>query len=141
MIYCMQDVMFTVKEVDVAITADLGTLQRLPKLIGHGSSMELALTGRKFNGPEAKSLGLVQGVFKSKAELDKHVGLVAKDIAQKSPLAVIGTKAVLIKSRDLTVAQGLEYVGLWNAAMLKSEDLTEAIQAQFQKRKPQFSKL
>lgn len=136
-----QDAIFCVKEVDVAITADLGTLQRLPKLIGHGNAMELALTARRFSGPEARSLGLVQGVLLSKDELDAHAHNIAQQIAEKSPLAVTGTKTVLIKSRDLTVAQGLEYVGLWNAAMLASEDLQEALQAQVQKRKPHYSKL
>lgn len=137
----LQDAIFCVKEVDVAITADLGTLQRLPKLIGHGNAMELALTGRRFSGAEARALGLVQGVLSSKAELDAHVQKLAAQIAAKSPLAVTGTKTVLLKSRDLTVAQGLEYVGLWNAAMLASEDLREALQAQVQKRSPHYSKL
>jgi delta(3,5)-delta(2,4)-dienoyl-CoA isomerase len=127
--------------VDVAITADLGTLQRLPKLVGYGNAMELALTARRFGGAEARSLGLVQGVMQSKEELDAHVQSIALQIAAKSPLAVTGTKTVLIKSRDMTVAQGLEYVGLWNAAMLDSEDLQEALQAQVQKRTPHFSKL
>ncbi|XP_024399333.1 delta(3,5)-Delta(2,4)-dienoyl-CoA isomerase, peroxisomal [Physcomitrium patens] len=139
--YCTENANFSVKEVDVAITADLGTLQRLPKLIGHGSAMELALTGRHFSGPEAKSLGLVQGVLPSKTELDAYVQKIASQIAAKSPLAVMGTKAVLIKSRDMSVAQGLDYVGLWNAAMLVSEDLEEAALAKMQKRTPKFSKL
>lgn len=139
--YCTQDAVFSVREVDVAITADLGTLQRLPKLVGHGNAMELALTGRRFSGSEAKALGMVQGVLQSQAELDDHVHKLASQIAAKSPLAVTGTKTVLIKSRDMTVSQGLEYVGLWNAAMLASEDLQEALQARVQKRKPHYSKL
>ncbi|CAM6034657.1 unnamed protein product [Sphagnum compactum] len=140
--YCTKDASFSVKEVDVAITADLGTLQRLPRLIGHGNTMELALTGRKFTGSEAKSMGLVQDVYDSKAELLAAVETLAKQIASKSPLAVVGIKAVLLKSRDLTVAQGLEYVALWNAAMLISQDLKTAIQAQNHKQsKPLFSKL
>ncbi|CAK9864724.1 unnamed protein product [Sphagnum jensenii] len=140
--YCTKDASFSVKEVDLAITADLGTLQRLPRLIGHGNTMELALTGRKFTGSEAKSMGLVQDVYDSKAEMLAAVETLAKQIASKSPLAVVGTKAVLLKSRDLTVAQGLEYVALWNAAMLISQDLKTAIQAQNHKQsKPFFSKL
>jgi delta(3,5)-delta(2,4)-dienoyl-CoA isomerase len=140
--YCTKDASFSAKEVDLAITADLGTLQRLPRLIGHGNTMELALTGRKFTGSEAKSMGLVQDVYDSKAEMLAAVETLAKQIASKSPLAVVGTKAVLLKSRDLTVAQGLEYVALWNAAMLISQDLKTAIQAQNHKQsKPFFSKL
>jgi len=114
----------------------------LPRLIGHGNTTELALTGRKFAELEAKSLGLVQDVYDSKAEMLAAVETLAKQIASKSPLAVVGTKAVLLKSHDLTVAQGLEYVALWNVAMLISQDLKTAIQVQNHKQsKPFFSKL
>jgi delta(3,5)-delta(2,4)-dienoyl-CoA isomerase len=103
--------------------------------------MELALTGRKFSGSEAKSLGLVQDVYDSMAEM-LAVETLAKQIASKSPLAVVGTKAVLLKSRDLTVAQCLEYIALWHAAMLISQDLKTAIQVQNHKQsKPFFLKL
>ncbi|CAM6033602.1 unnamed protein product [Sphagnum compactum] len=87
-----------------ALDADLGTLQRLPRLIGHGNTLELALTGRKYWGSEAKSLGLVQDVYDSIAEMLAAVETLAKQIASKSPLAVVGTKVVLLKSCDLTVA-------------------------------------
>jgi len=104
--------------------------------------MELALTGRKFSGLEAKSLGVVQDVYDSKAEMLAAVETLANQIASKSPLAVVGTKAVLLKSCDLTVAQGLEYIALWNAGMLMSQDLKTAIQVQNHKQsKPFFSKL
>ncbi|CAL1355111.1 unnamed protein product [Linum trigynum] len=139
--YCTEDAFFSVKEVDLAITADLGTLQRLPAIVGFGNAMELSLTGRTFSGQEAKELGLVSRVFGSKEELGEGVRLIAEGIAAKSPLAVIGTKSVLLKSRDMNVDQGLDYVATWNSAMLMSDDLTEAISAQLQKRKPAFAKL
>ncbi|KDP26858.1 hypothetical protein JCGZ_18016 [Jatropha curcas] len=139
--YCTQDAFFSVKEVDLGITADLGTLQRLPGIVGYGNAMELALTGRRFSGQEAKELGLVSRVFASKESLDEGARLVAEEIAAKSPLAVTGTKAVLLRSRDMNLEQGLDYIATWNSAMLVSDDLTEAIKAQIQKRNPTFSKL
>ncbi|KAG2706515.1 hypothetical protein I3843_05G095400 [Carya illinoinensis] len=138
---CTEDAFFSVKEVDLAITADLGTLQRLPAIVGYGNAMELALSGRRFWGPEAKELGLVSKTFCSKDEMDKELGLLAEGIASKSPLAVTGTKAVLLRSRDLSLDQGLDYVATWNSAMLVSDDLKEAVSAQTQKRKPVFAKL
>ncbi|KAH9328786.1 hypothetical protein KI387_000894, partial [Taxus chinensis] len=139
--YCSQDAYFSVKEIDLAITADLGTLQRLPKLIGEGNAMELALTGRKVDASEAKDLGLVQNVFPSKESMEARVGSIAEDIAAKSPLSVVGIKAVLVRSRDMSVEQGLDYVATWNAAMLLSNDLKEALTAQLEKRIPIFAKL
>uniref|UniRef100_A0A7C8Z348 Enoyl-CoA hydratase n=1 Tax=Opuntia streptacantha TaxID=393608 RepID=A0A7C8Z348_OPUST len=139
--YSTEDAFFSVKEVDLAITADLGTLQRLPTIVGHGNAMELALTGRRFSASEAKQMGLVSRIFGSKVALDDFVALVAQEIAEKSPLAVTGTKAVLLRSRDLSLEQGLDYVATWNSAMLFSDDLKEAISAYFQKRKPTFAKL
>ncbi|GAV71339.1 ECH domain-containing protein [Cephalotus follicularis] len=139
--YCTADAFFSVKEVDLAITADLGTLQRLPAIVGFGNAMELSLTGRRFSGSEAMGSGLVSRVFGSKEELDEGVNVVADGIASKSPLAVTGTKAVLLKSREMTLDQGLDYVATWNSAMLLSDDLMEAVSAQTQKRKPAFAKL
>ncbi|KAK9050892.1 hypothetical protein SSX86_027517 [Deinandra increscens subsp. villosa] len=139
--YCSQDAFFSVKEVDLAITADLGSLQRLPAIVGYGNAMELALTARTFSGSEAKSLGLVSKAFASKAELEEAVGAIAQGIAAKSPLAVIGTKRVMLKSRDLTLDQSLDYVATWNSAMLLSDDLQEVVSARLRKTKPSFSKL
>ncbi|EEF47416.1 delta(3,5)-Delta(2,4)-dienoyl-CoA isomerase, peroxisomal [Ricinus communis] len=139
--FCCQDSFFSVKEVDLGLTADLGTLQRLPSIIGFGNAMELALTGRRFSSHEAKEFGLVSRVFGSKEDLDEGVRLVAEGIAAKSPLAVTGTKAVLLRSRDLNTEQGLDYVATWNSAMLVSDDLKEAVKAQIQKRDAVFAKL
>ncbi|XP_015902266.3 delta(3,5)-Delta(2,4)-dienoyl-CoA isomerase, peroxisomal [Ziziphus jujuba] len=139
--YCTADALFSVKEVDLAITADLGTLQRLPAIVGYGTAMELALTGRRFSGTEAQRMGLVSQVFGSKKQLGEAVNVIAKDIGAKSPLAVIGTKAVLLRSKEVNLEQGLDYVATWNAGMLISDDLEEAVAAQIQKRKPTFAKL
>ncbi|GAU12044.1 hypothetical protein TSUD_00080 [Trifolium subterraneum] len=138
---CTEDAFFSVKEVDLALAADLGTLQRLPGIVGFGNAMELALTARRFSGLEAKELGLVSRVFHSKLELDEGVRDLAQAIATKSPLAIVGTKTVLLRSRDLTIDQGLDFVATLNSARLLSPDLTEALMAQRQKRNPVFSKL
>lgn len=138
---CTKEALFSVKEVDLALAADLGSLQRLPLIVGFGNAMELALTARTFSGEEAKELGLVSRVFHSKHDLDQAVRDVAQAIASKSPLALVGTKMVLLKTRDLTVDQGLDYVATMNAARLLSPDLTEAVMAQKHKRNPLFSKL
>ncbi|KAA0044560.1 hypothetical protein IC582_017289 [Cucumis melo] len=139
--YCTAEAVFSVREVKLAITADLGTLQRLPRIVGYGKAAELALTGRDFSGLEAKELGLVSRTFDSMSELQDGVLKIAEEIASRSPLAVVGTKAVLLKSRDLYVEQGLDYVATWNSGTLLSDDLKEAISAQANKRKPKFSKL
>ncbi|MCO5569791.1 hypothetical protein L7F22_023506 [Adiantum nelumboides] len=139
--YCSSDSFFSVKEVDLAIVADLGTLQRLPLLVGHGHAMDLALSGRRLTASEAKAIGLVNHVFQSKDAMVEQVNTVARNIAAKSPLAVIGTKRVLLKSRDLSVLDGLDYVATWNAGMLLSNDMKEAVRAQLEKRRPIYAKL
>ncbi|MFS7938073.1 putative enoyl-CoA hydratase/isomerase, ClpP/crotonase-like domain superfamily [Helianthus anomalus] len=139
--YCTEDAFFSVKEVDLAITADLGSLQRLPGIVGFGNAMELALTARRFSGLEAKELGLVSKVFGCREEMEKGVRVIAEEIAAKSPLAVIGTKRVMLKSRDLTLDQGLDHVATWNSATLLSSDLEAVMKAKLRKTKPSFSKL
>ncbi|CAI7886528.1 unnamed protein product [Closterium sp. NIES-54] len=139
--FASADARFAVKEVDLAITADLGTLQRLPRLVGYGNAMNLALTAQTINAEEALRLGLVQGVFPSQRELIAHVQSVAEEIAAKSPLAVVGTKAVLRHARDHSVADGLEFVATWNAAMLLSDDLTAAVKALRLRKPAVFSRM
>lgn len=139
--FCTESAFFSVKEVDLAIVADLGTLQRLPRVVGYANAMELALTARRFSASEAERFGLVSKVFASKAAMDEAVRDFAQGIAAKSPLAVTGTKAVLLRSRDMTLETALDYVATWNAGAVISDDLTEAISAHSQKRKPVFAKL
>jgi enoyl-CoA hydratase len=136
--YASADAYFSVKEVDLAVTADVGTLQRLPKLVPEGVARELAYTGRRFDAAEAKEIGLVNRVFDSADSLRKGVAEIAATIAGKSPLAMRGIKEMLTYSRDHSVADGLNYVATWNAAMLLSEDVGEAMTAAKEKRAASF---
>jgi len=136
--YCSADAYFTIKEIDIGMTADVGTLQRLPKLVGEGITRELAYTGRKFEAEEARQIGLVNRVFESREALYAGVQEIAATIAAKSPLSIRGTKEMITYARDHTVADSLNYIATWNAAMLMSKDLTEAMGANMAKRAPVF---
>lgn len=136
--YAAADAAFSLKEVDLAIVADVGSLQRLPYLIGEGQVRELAFTARQFDAAEAQAMGLVNRVFADAAQLRDGVQAIAASIAAKSPLTVRGIKQVLNYGRDHSVTDGLEYVATWNAALLLSDDTREAITAAMQKRPPQF---
>lgn len=137
--YASADATFSVKEIDIGMVADVGTLQRLPRLISEGQARELAYTGRTLNGQEAEKLGLANRLFATPAELEAGVRQIARSIAAKSPLAIRGTKEVLNYSRDHSIADGLNFVATWNAATLLSGDLKECMQAQMEKRAPQFA--
>ena len=136
--YCSADAFFSIKEIDMGMTADVGTLQRLPKLIGDGIVRELAYTGRKFLAEEARAMGLVNRVFDSREALLAGVRQIAADIASKSPLAIRGAKEMIVYARDHTVADGLNHVATWNAAMLMSADLQEAVMASMRKKPAKF---
>ena len=136
--YATRDARFSVKEVDLAMVADLGTLQRLPRLIGDGLARELAYTGREFDGDEACAMKLVNRAFSDKDSLLEFVLNTAAGIAAKSPLTIRGIKDTLNYSRDHSVAEGLAYVAAKNAAVLFSSDLAEAMSAAIQKRKAEF---
>ena len=136
--YCASDASFSIKEIDIGMTADVGTLQRLPRLIGEGMARELAYTGRKFDAAEARQMRLVNRVFESREALQNGVRELAASIAAKSPLAIRGVKEMITYARDHSVADGLNYVATWNAAMLLSNDLQEAMMANMGKRAPKF---
>jgi len=136
--YASVDAQFCIKEIDIGMTADVGTLQRLPKLIGDGMARELAYTGRNVSGTEAAGIRLVNRVFETREALYAGVQEIAASIAAKSPLSIRGTKEMVNYARDHSVADGLNYVATWNAAMLMSADLNEAMAASMQKRKPVF---
>ncbi|OYQ39690.1 enoyl-CoA hydratase [Rhodoferax sp. TH121] len=136
--YASADAYFCIKEIDIGMTADVGTLQRLPKLVGDGITRELAYTGRKMDSDEAKQIGLVNRVFESREALYVGVQEIAATIAAKSPLSIRGTKEMISYARDHSVADSLNYIATWNAAMLMSKDLTEAMTANMQKRVPVF---
>ncbi len=138
---CAKDAVFCVKEIDLAIVADIGTLQRLPALVGHGCALEMALTARAVDADEARRVGLVTSVCENHSELLAHAFALAKAIAAKSPLAAQGTKAACLHARDHSVREGLEFVAQLNASRLRSADLAEATRARFERRAPAFAKL
>ena len=133
------DAKFSVRETRVAITADVGTLQRLPGIVGAGHVAELVYTGADIDADRAAVIGLVNHVHPDRGAAIDAARAMAAAIAANSPLAVQGSKAVLRAGADLTVAQGLDYVALWNAAFLPSNDLGEAMTAFLEKRPPHFT--
>lgn len=136
--YASVNAWFCVKEIDVGLVADVGTLQRLPRLVGEGLAREMAFTGRRIDGLEAQSLRLVNQCFDSDEALANGVLTMAHRLAAKSPLALRGTKHMLNHARDHSIADGLDHVATWNAAMMYSQDLQEAITAMLEKRAPVF---
>lgn len=128
------DAWFCVKEVDMGLAADVGTLQRLPKVIGNQSLVnELCLTARKLKSEEAERCGLVSRLFSDKEAMMDSALDMAKQIAAKSPVAVQGTKIHLNYSREHTVEEGLKYISTWNMSMLQSEDLMKSAMAAMDK--------
>ena len=136
---CSSNATFSVRETKVAIVADLGTLQRLPKIVSAGHVAELAFTGKDIDAVRAQAIGLVNSVHGENAEdvLEAATEL-ANEIAANSPLAVQGTKAVLAANDGRTIHEGLEYVARWNTMYLQSNDLREAMTAFVEKRPPVF---
>ncbi len=133
------DALFSVREAKVAIVADLGSLQRLPSIIGQGHVAELAFTGKDITASRAEAIGLVNEVHADADAVLAAARALADDIAANSPLAVQGTKAVLAACADRSVAEGLEYVATWNAGSLASDDLVEAMRAFMEKRPANFT--
>ncbi|KAF7589158.1 hypothetical protein BBP40_004687 [Aspergillus hancockii] len=139
---CAADTKFAVKEVDIGLAADIGTLSRLPKVVGSfGWVKEVALSARVFGAEEALRVGFVSGVFGSKEEVVKRGVELGALIASKSPVAVQGTKEILNWSRDRSVEDGLRYTSVWNSAALQTGDVSAALLSGIQKRKPTFEKL
>jgi enoyl-CoA hydratase len=137
--YASADAHFTVKEIDLGMVADVGTLQRLPKIVGaQGWVREVVYTGRAVDAAEAHAVGMVTRVFDDRAALTAGVHERARAIAAKSPLAMRGLKEMLNYARDHSVADGLNHVATWNAAMLLSDDLMAATSAGLQKKAPVF---
>jgi enoyl-CoA hydratase len=136
--YCAQGAYFSLKEIDLGMVADVGSLQRLPKLVAPGLVREWAFTGRRIEAAEAQACGLVNRVFESREALEAGVREVARQIAARSPLAIRGVKEMLGYARDHSVAEGLGYIATWNAAMLLSEDLAKAAGAAMSRETPEF---
>ena len=132
------DVTFGIRETKMAMVADVGTLQRLPGIIGKGQVAELAFSGDDFGAERALALGFVNSVHPDQASALAAARALAERIAANSPLAVTGTKRVLEYCADKSVEDGLNYVAVWNAAFVASEDLQEAVMAFMEKRPPTF---
>jgi enoyl-CoA hydratase len=137
--YASRDAVFSSRETQIAIVADVGTMQRLPRIIDPGSVAELVYTGRDITADEALSMGLVTHVADDAEAVHTHAKEIAASIAANSPLAVQGSKAVLRATEDLSVEDGLDYVALWNTSFVTSNDLMEAIAAFVGKRPPEFT--
>lgn len=136
--YASADARFSVKEIDLAVVADLGTLQRLPRIVGEGVAREWIFTAREFDAEEAAHSGFLSGVAPDLTHLQAKVSEIARSIAAKSPLAVRGLKAALNYSRDHSVTEGLAHIAAQNASLLLAPDVLEAIAAQRGKRPARF---
>lgn len=137
--YASADAQFVLKEVDMGLAADVGVLQRLPRIVGEGVARELAYTCRAVTGAEAAELRLVNRCYDTPEELRKGVLEVAGELAAKSPFALRGTKYAITYARDHTVADALEHIATWNASALLTEDIPESLLAFQQKRPGNFA--
>ena len=139
--YAAKDAFFCIQEINIGMAADVGTLQRLPYLIPEGIVRELAYTGRRFSADEALRYGLINAVFDTHETVIDHALNVAREIADKAPLAVTGAKEILNYNRDHTVEESLNYTALWNSAMNFSDDMMEAFKSKTEKRDSDFQGL
>ncbi len=137
--YASADAKFSVREVKLAIVADVGTLARLPMILNDGHMRELALTGKDIDAERAEKIGLVNDVYADAEATLAAARATAAEIAANPPLTVQGIKDVLDEQRTDAVAASLRYVAAWNSAFLPSKDLTEGITAMFEKRPPEFT--
>ena len=140
--YCTSDAFFSIEETKLGMTADLGTLQRLPKLISMGLVKELAYTGRRMPAKEAKEAGLVNNIYDNQESMLKAVMEIATEMAARSPLAVSGCKEMINYSRDHSVADSLNYMSAWQSGMFQPQnDMMETFSAKAEKRAPEFDEL
>ena len=136
-----EDAWFSIEEINIGMTADVGTLQRLPTLIAPGIVKELAYTGRKFSAEEALQWGFVNRICKDQQSVVTAALEMAKEIATKSPLAISGIKKAVDYSRDHSVSDSLDQIATWNGGMLRAEDLMSAMQAKMAKKEAVFANL
>lgn len=135
------DAYFSIEEIHIGMAADVGTLQRLPKLIAPSIAAELAYTGRRFTAAEAKAMGLLSQLADDRVSLMEGAYALAISIVQKSPLAIAGIKRNLAYARDHSVADGLDYIATWNGGMLRADELMTALQAKMAKSEAVFADL
>ena len=136
-----RDASFGIEEILIGMAADVGTLQRLPKLMPPAIVHELAYTGRRFSAEEAQGWGLLNSVHEDRDATIAAAMQLARDIAARSPLAIAGTKQAITYSRDHSVADSLDHIATWNAGMLRPEDLMKAIAAKAAKQQAVFQDL
>lgn len=139
--YATADAWFCIHEINIGMTADVGTLQRLPKLIPEGIVRELAYTGDRMTAERAKEVGLVNEIYADHASLVDGVLEIAARIASRSPLAVHGSKEMINYTRDHSTADSLQYMAAWQAGMFQPTDLMESFAAQMEKREPSYDDL
>lgn len=139
--YCTEDAFFCIKETAIGMTADVGTLQRLPHIMPMGLVRELAYTGRNLSAREAESCGFVNKVFASEQAMLDSVMEIAQTIAAHSPMAVHGCKHMITYTRDHNVTDSLDHMATWQAGMFQMPDIQAAIQAQQTKQTPEYPDL
>ena len=139
--YASEDAFFAIEEINIGMTADVGTLQRLPKLVPEGLVRELAYTGRRWTAAEAHAAGFVNAVYPDADTMLEAVMEVAAQVAARSPMAMWGTKQTMHYTRDHSVDDSLEYIANWNAAMFDTDDMAEAFGAKMEGRRPDFPDL
>lgn len=139
--YCTKDAFFTVKETELGMTADLGTLQRLPQLVAPGLARELAYTGRKMLATEAVTSGFVNEVFDDQDQMLSGVMKIAELISQRSPLAITGCKQMINYARDHSTADSLSYMATWQAGMFQPADMMQTFAAKMSGKQPDFEGL
>lgn len=139
--YATKDAFFCVQEINIGMTADVGTFPRLPHLLPQGLVRELSYTGRRMAADEAAANGFVTRVFDTHEEMLAGVMEIAREIASKTPLAIWGSKEMLNYSRDHSIADGLKHIAVWQAGMYQGTDMAEAFKAKMEKREPEFDDL
>lgn len=139
--YCTEDAFFCIKETEIGMTADVGTLQRLPHIMPHGLVRELAYTGRNLGAQEALQCGFVNQVFTDHEAMLAGVMKIAKTIAQHSPMAVHGCKHMITYTRDHDVRDSLDHMATWQSGMFQMPDIQTAMQAQQTKQMPEYDDL
>ena len=139
--FATKDAFFCIAEINIGMTADVGTFPRLCRLLPEGWGRQISYTGERLPAPRARELGLVNEVFDTQEAMLDHAMGIAREIASKSPLAVTGSKAMINYARDHTIADGLDYIGVWNAAMLSGAHMAEAFKAKAEKRDADYPDL
>ena len=139
--YCTKDAFFCIQEINIGMAADVGTLQRIPRLIPEGIVRELAYTGRRFLAEEAMKHGMVNKVFENQEEMMESVMEIANEIASKGPLAIAGTKESLNYGRDHSTEESLNHIALWNTAMGINDEMGVAFKAKAEKKEAEFEDL